>query len=1073
MFHLTNLLLRCIGVILSKINTFLLSISLLLFSFNSLAQNYFEPEIQNYFNEISVEQGLSAANINAIGKDSLGFMWFGTEHGLNRYDGNSFKVFLASDTTKKSLSSNLIFDIVSDKNGNIWAATLDGLNKYQYLSEDFKLYKDDSTSNIYSDIDYDTLSNRIWISAGFDGIKYVDLERDTLINCPIDIIPIKIKVFEDKLLIGTNDSGLIILDKNSYEILNIIKTPFNSPILSIIIVKDEIWVGTEKDGIYKVHNDNITYFNSQNSDFNADGALCIAEDKIGNLLLGTDGKGLFVYNYKQDKFYQIAKSDNPNNLKADAIRSIFVDNLNNIWLGTYAGGINLQPFYNRAIINYQKDIYSKNSLSNSFVLTTEESKNGKLYIGTDRGGLNILEDSKFSNVKIPGNVVLCLYEDVKERLWVGSYQNGIFIYENNKLINFSDIINDSIFNTSSVWSIIEGPEGNIWLALTHYLIKVNIDDLSYSVFENNYSDPNSIITNSFKPLYKDSQNRLWIGTIKGLSVYSSTKNKFIINENLKTFTNRQITVITESDSTFYVGTYGNGIYVLDSDMLLIDSLSCENDGLVHNVIVDIIIDGKGNIWATTPNGVSKINKETHRTENFTTSDGIIGNTFNLRSGSMLSSGHLAFGSTRGLTLFYPDSIAYNTVAPSTILTDLKVLNDVISIESDILEKPITFTKSFTLPPHLNALSISYVGLNYENPKKVIYKYILEGFENEWRIAGKNTTASYTNLSPGNYTFKVMASIGNDYWTPNPATVLITILPRWWETILARIIFILMAIATPILIIKIRTNTLSKQKDKLKRLVKERTIKLENAYVQLRTFNSELELRVKERTEKLEKSNSELDRFVYSASHDLSAPLKSIVGLLNLAKMDYDSEASFYLNKIETSIKKLEDVIKNLIQFSRNSMQEVKMETINLNELKENLQEELIYSASNKDTIEFTHEVIGDILLVTDPVRLNVILSNFISNALKYRKENDICKIHLSVYKKDNSIIISIEDNGVGIENVYLDKIFDMFFRATSTSEGSGLGLFIVKEAAEKLNAAIAVASTEGEGSKFSISFPAA
>ncbi|MDH5366857.1 MAG: ATP-binding protein [Cyclobacteriaceae bacterium] len=1059
-------------MMLYKINTVFICITLILVSLSSLAQYNVDREIQNYFNEINVEHGLSAANVNAIGKDSLGFMWFGTVYGLNRYDGNSFKVFLASDTIKNSLSSNMVYDIITDKNGNIWVATLEGINKYQHLTENFKVYKDDSTSNIYSDIDYDTLSNRIWIAAGFDGIKYVDLEKDTLVHCTLDIIPINIKAFEDKLLVGTNDKGLIILDKSSYEILKIIKTPFNSSILSILIVKDEIWVGTEKDGIYKIHNDNITYYNSKNSDFISNGALSLEEDKRGNLLIGTDGMGLFVYNHKKDKFYQIAKSDNPNNLKADAIRSVYVDDLNNIWLGTYAEGVNIQPFYNRTIINYQKDIYSNNSLSNSFVLATEESKNGKLYIGTDRGGLNILENSKFSNVKISGGVVLSLYEDVKERLWVGTYQSGIYLYEDNKLTNFADIINDSTFNSSSVWSITEGSEGNIWLALTHYLIKVNVDDYSYSLFENKYDDPNSVITNSFKPLFKDSQGRLWIGTMKGLSVYSPSKNKFISNnENRKTLTNRQITVITESDSNFYVGTYGSGIYVLNNNMELIDSLTRENNGLVHNVVVDIVIDDNGNIWATTPNGISKINKETFKAENFTTSDGIIGNTFNMRSGRMLSSGHLALGSTQGLTLFYPDSIAYNTLAPSTILTELKVLNDVITIESDILEKPITFTKSFTLPPQFNALSISYVGLNYENPKKVIYKYILEGFEDEWRIAGKNTTASYTNLSPGNYTFKVMASNGNNFWTPTPATVEITILPQWWQTTLARIILLLLAIVAPILIIKIRTSTLSKQKDKLKRLVKERTNKLENAYDQLTKFNSELELRVKERTEKLEKSNKELDRFVYSASHDLSAPLKSIVGLLNLAKMDYDSEASFYLNKIGNSILKLEDVIKNLIQFSRNSMQEVKVEEIDFHEMKKELQEDLIYSASNKDTIEFTSEVIGDISLVTDPVRLKVILSNFISNALKYRKENDTCKIYLCVYKEGDTIVVSVEDNGIGIENEYLDKIFDMFFRGSSTSDGSGLGLFIVKEAVEKLNATIDVTSTVGEGTKFSVLFP--
>ena len=1056
---------------INKYYTYILSVSLLILSNYTYSQEYSSDRIQNYFKEINVDQGLSAESVNAIIKDSIGFMWFSTEYGLNRYDGNSFKIFLASDTIENSLSSNLIYDIESDKNGNIWVATLDGLNKYQYLSESFKIFKDSLTSNIYSDIDLDTLSNRIWLAVNHGGIKYIDLETDSLVSCNIGIAPFKIKTYNNTLLIGTRDKGLIILDKKSFEIIKTIKTPLNSSILSILIVKDEVWVGTEKEGIYKIKNDSVTYFNSKNSDFSADGALCLEEDKTGNLLIGTDGKGLFVYNHERDEFYQISKSENPNSLKADAIRAVFVDTKNNIWLGTYANGINLQPSQNRAIMNYQKDIHSKNSLTNSFVLATEESKNGKLYIGTDRGGLNILKNNKFSNIKIPGDVVLSLQEDAKERLWIGTYQNGIFLYENNKLTSITDIINDSIFNTSSAWSMTEGPEGDIWMYLTYYLVKFNIDDFSYTLYADTKNYTNSFVTNSFKPIYKDSQNRLWIGIMRGLSVFSSSENRFINDNNLDIFINKQITTITELDSTFYIGTYGHGIYVLNNNMELINTLSKERNGLVHNIIVDLILDRRGDLWATTPNGVSKIHKDMTKIENFSTSDGIAGNTFNLRSSSLLSSGKLALGATQGLSVFHPDSISYNTLAPSTVLTELKVLNDVITIDNDILNKPITFTQSFSLPPHLNALSLSYVGLNYENPKKITYKYILEGFEKEWRIAGKNTTASYTNLSPGNYTFKVVASNGNDLWTPNPATVLITILPRWWQTTIARVIFILLAIVIPILIIKIRTSTLSKQRNKLKRLVKERTEKLENAYEQLRAFNSELEQRVKERTEKLEKSNSELDRFVYSASHDLSAPLKSISGLLHLVKVDYSENTTLYIDKIENSILKLEEVIKNLIQFSRNSRQDLNTEEINFNELKHDLQEELVYSSSRIDSVEFTHEIRDEVRLVTDPVRLNTILSNLISNALKYRKEEGVCKIHLCICEENGAVLISVEDNGIGIENEYLDRIFEMFFRATTASEGSGLGLFIVKEAADKLNAQISVTSTIGKGSVFMLTFP--
>ena len=1056
-----------------KFTKYILSSSLILLSLHSYSQEYNNSNIQNYFKEISVEQGLSAANVNAIAKDSAGFIWIGTEYGLNRYDGNSIKVFLSSNTVKNSISSNSIFDIVTDKNGGIWVGTLVGLNKYQHLSEDFKFYTDTNTSNIYGDLDYDSISNRVWIAAGNGGLKYVDLESDSLINCSIDIKPIELKVWGDKLLIGTKDRGLVILDKNSYKILEIIATPLNSPVFSISIINDEIWVATAKDGILKIHENNITYFTSQNSGFKAEGALCLEEDKNGNLLIGTDGKGLFVYNHKQNKFYQIIKRPRPHSIQSNAIRAIFTDELKNIWLATYASGVNMHPYHNQSIKNYQNDYTSKNSLSNNFILAIEESISGELFIGTNRGSLNILNKGQFSKVKIPGDVALSLCEDSKGRLWIGTYQHGIFLYENNKLKNYADIINDSIFNTSSVWDITEGPEGNIWFATTHLLLKINVENFAYTIYQNKKDDPNSLTNNNVKSLFWDNQKNLWIGTLQGISIFSSEKNQFNSIEHFKVLSTKLITSITEINSKVYFGTYGDGIYIFDKKKEIMDSLSKESNGISHNVIVDLINDKKGNLWATTANGISKINTTTKKIENFSTADGFIGNTFNPRSCTILSSGHLSMGSTAGLSIFHPDSISSNTSAPQTLLTELKVLNNVISIDNKILHKPITFSTSFSLPPQSNSFSISYVGLNYDNQNKVIYKYILEGFDEEWRIVGNHTHAAYTNLRPGDYTFKVIASNGNNLWTQKPATVLITILPYWWQTPLAKTIFALLAIGIPILIIRIRTDVLSKQKKKLKQQVKERTKKLEKAYNQLATFNSELELKVKERTLKLEKSNGELDRFVYSASHDLSAPLKSISGLLYLAKIDDCNDTTFYLDKIENSIQKLEEVIKNLIQFSRNSRQEVKMEIIDFHKLKNNLQEDLIYSASIKNTIEFTHEVKGELELITDPVRLNTILSNFISNALKYRKEIETCKIHLSIFKKEDRIIVSIEDNGIGIETEYLDKIFDMFFRATSASEGSGLGLFIVKEAAEKLNAIISVTSTIGKGSTFTVSFPAA
>lgn len=1044
---------------------------------NSFAQEFISNDIQNYFNEINVDEGLSAANVNAIAKDESGFIWVGTEYGLNRYDGNSVLVYQYDPSIKTSISSNLIYDIVADKNGDVWVATKDGLNRFNHLTEDFTYFKDPKTRNIFPDIELDTVANRIWIAANAGGLKYLDLEKDSLaiVTLKTDYNPLTIKVLGDILLVGTKSKGIVFMDKQSFEITKVITPSIKSPIMDLTIAKDNIWAATNKEGLIKISKqdfNSVDYINSSNSEFNSAGALCLDVDQYENLLVGTDGKGLFIYDTKS--FYNIIKGPSPNGLRSNAIRDIFVDNENNIWLGTYARGINMQPSQNRTIKNYQNDLTSKNSLSKSFVLCVEESKSGRIYIGTDRGGLNILENNKFSKIDIPGDVILSLHEDSKERLWIGTYQHGIFFYENNKLTNLAEIINDSSFNTNSVWSITEDSHGNIWFGLTNYLIRVDKESFSFTAYQNNANNPNSLINNTVRSLLVDADDRLWIGTIRGLSIFNLKTSEFDFVNETKSLSKKLISSIASSKGNVYIGTHGEGIYIFNNNLEITESLTKKKNGLAHNVILDLIFDNSENLWASTPNGISKIYTSSKKVEIFTSSDGLIGNTFNPRSGQLLSSGKLAFGTTQGLSIFNPDSISNKINPPQTILTGLRVLNDNILIDSTILDKSISYTKSFSLPPKQNSISINYVGLHYANPKKVVYKYILEGFEEEWRIAKKSQTSTYTNLTPGDYTFKVIASSGNNNWTESPASVNIIVLPHWWETNYARIGFLLAVVGVLFLVIKIRTSRLFRQKKNLESQVRERTVKLEKAYGQLSELNNQLETKVNERTQKLEKSNSELDRFVYSASHDLSAPLKSISGLLNLVKIDKTINTEVYLNKIETSIFKLEEVIQNLIQFSRNSRQEVRNEPIDLDLIAKELQEELIYvdSISTRNNLECIINVKSDFVLVSDPVRLKIILSNFLSNAIKYRKEDCNGKIAINGYKKNETIHISVEDNGIGIEEEYLEKIFEMFYRATDLSKGSGLGLYIVKESAEKINAKVSVKSKVSEGSTFTLSFPA-
>ena len=1054
--------------------TILFFFSLVVHSGFMVAQGFQNKRIQNYFKQIGVAEGLSDANVNAIAKDKWGLIWIGTEYGLNRYDGHTIRKFNIDSVSSKGISSNLVYDIVTDTKGDVWIATLNGLNKFNHLTETFTVYKDPESSNIYTDILFDSLAQKIWITANKGGLKYVDLTTNRLVNCGYkNTYPLRVQLMGDSLLLGTKAQGVFVLDKNNLKVLDTIPLLKPSPVLSLAVTPTAVWVGTSKAGLLEANRadlNKITYYTQDNSNFNALGALSLTPDHSGNILIGTDGQGMFVYN--QNNFYQIRKNANANSLRATAVRTIYIDKQNNIWLGTYANGVSFQPHANRNIKNYQSDVTNPNSLSTDFVLAIEESSDSSLYIGTNRGGLNQLKQGRFEHIPIPGNVVLSLCEDSAGRLWIGTYQNGIYYRQNNKLYALRNVLNDTTFDASSVWAIKEDNLGNIWFGLTHFLVKLSKNNFSYTLYENKVENPNSIINGTIRSLYLDTSNNLWVGTIKGMAKINPSSNTFINKPNLQPIADKLISTITGNDSLIFAGSNGYGIFVLSKTGELFTTLTKERTGLIHNMILGLVIDTNGFLWATTPNGISKINVANFHVENYNASDGFIGNTFNPRAVGKLTGGYLAFGSTKGLSVFHPDSLMGKVKAPPTLLTGLQVLNKQIDIDSTILSSSISFTNQFTLPPKLNSFSINYVGINYENPLKVEYKYKLEGFEDEWRIAGHRTTASYTNLEPGNYTFKVIASTGNNYWTPQPAKVNITILPYWWQTIYAKIGGVILLVVLILSIIRMRTKSLSKQKQVLANLVNERTKKLEKAYNQLAELNNQLEIKVSERTQKLEKSNSELDRFVYSASHDLSAPLKSMKGLLNLAKVDLDNNTLLYLEKLSTSIEKLEDVIQNLIQFSRNARQEVRKEPINLEKIINELQEELIYvdAENESEAISCNIQVDDDFELQSDPVRVKIILSNLLSNAIKYRHENKACQILIKGYNKAGRPTITVTDNGIGIEPVYQAKIFDMFYRATTKSMGSGLGLYIVKESSEKINARVYVASTPEKGSTFTVEF---
>ncbi|UZR96423.1 ATP-binding protein [Chondrinema litorale] len=472
-----------------------------------------------------------------------------------------------------------------------------------------------------------------------------------------------------------------------------------------------------------------------------------------------------------------------------------------------------------------------------------------------------------------------------------------------------------------------------------------------------------------------------------------------------------------------------------------------------------------------------------------------------QASKLLSTGELVFGGTNGFKIFHPDSLKDINNASRIMFTNFEIFNQPVQIgaENSPLNKHINYVDTITLPHNNSVFSISYTGINFIDPSMIKYRYRLLGFiDDSWQNVGIERKVTYTNLQPGKYVFEVEGEINAEKISSRILHIIIQ--PPWWATTWFR----LLALSSLLLLLYgiywYRLKRIRQQNKILAIKVNERTNRLQSANAELRQknyfiqeqkeeiqaqaeeleeytkeihlINERLEDAVVKRTARLKKSNEELDNFVYRVSHDIRAPLSSILGLIALIKMEtLPTKLEDYINMVSQSIHKLDTFVKNILDYSRNARLKVQPEEINFSHLLSGIEEELKYM-QNTGNLELIREFNIEENFYNDPLRLQVIFRNLISNAIKYQnpyEEHSYAKIKISVNAQE--LNLQIEDNGIGIRKEDQQKIFDMFFRSDNKTAGSGLGLYIVKEAIEKLGGEILLDSQVHKGTTFIIKLP--
>ncbi len=864
------------------------------------------------FQKLSTNDGLSQSSVLTIFQDHIGFMWFGTEDGLNRYDGHGFKIFKHDPDETNSLRSNWVTTLCEDLDGNMWVGTEGGgLHRYNSGDENFMNYSHESQeSGSLSDdrvnVVFVSKIGNIWVGTQ-DGLNLLDSydsatgEEHFLRFLPdksrsLSILGRDVTAIHEQqdgtLWVGTRDGGLNKIIKNN-TLNEFLFTSYNPrenntfPASILSINSDEygsLWVGTE-DGLYRLQSSQNIFerfdrIENDSSSLSFNIVRELYKDLAGTLWVGTDGGGLnrLVVTGKAapPSFirYQHNKND-LNTISRNAIESIYEDRSGNLWIGTYFGGINRLPL--RKITDSPREeqpffgVYAipgdPNSLSHNSVNAILEDRYGRLWIGTDGGGLDLItpankpgQQMQFEHIrKTAGSrsgpsddVITSLFEDSTGTLWIGTYTGGLnsvdlkttlerpvtnFVFKHYQYKNN----NDQGPSSSFVRSIYEDHKGYIWIGTVGGgLNRYNRNTNTFTLYQHS-SNPRSISNNNVLSIYEDSHNQLWVGTFNGLNVLDNELgifNRFYADskEPKGGLSHSFIRTIAETSSgQMWIGTNGGGITVIDPGKTGKELLSfkryTEKQGLANNVVSSIVEDDDGYMWIGTNNGLSRYSPETGLFEKFDTNDGLLGNDFNLNSSNKNAFGELFFGGNQGFSVIYPRKKQKNDIPPEVALTNLKIFDKSIVVHADndkpsILKKSITQTSEITLS-HLDYMfTIEFAALHYAAPGKNHYAYMMKGLDRKWNVIGNRNFVTFTTLPAGEYVFNVKASNGDGMWSETDTSLIITIRPPFYKATWFYILSCSLIVMLLAFLYFFRVRQLNNRQKQLERLVEERTVELE-------------------------------------------------------------------------------------------------------------------------------------------------------------------------------------------------------------------------------------------------------
>lgn len=1019
------------------------------------------------FRNISVERGLSQSTGFTIIQDTLGFIWVGTQDGLNRYNGKDFKVYTPSRQNANSLQSYYIRSLFLDLKGALWVGGNQGISRYDHKTDTFINYKlprnlgEWSISSITADA-----QNTIWAaSISGDVFKLTEGAKQftpVLINrLNYGIRKISyIGAFKDKILLGTDVGVFTIQGKNNS--ITKINLGIDKPVVNdIYFDKQYLWIATEGKGLLR-----LKYANGEVIVFkHSPGKNSLTDNNIRTITDGSDGKiwlgtfnGLSILDPLklsfENYYHELAQ---PYTIGQNSVRYIYRDRQNGMWMGTYYGGLSY----------YHKDDFKFNSLkqnsgrlalNDEVISVIKQDKIGNFWIGSNDKGLNYWNttnktmsyysfDENNASSLSSNNIKAIAFDD-QDNLLVGTHNGGLNILnpKTGSVKRFlHDVANPNSIAGDLVYSILKDKKGRIWVGTRSGLDRFFPNNQNFEHIRLDQAGER-LASDDITYLFEDSRQRIWIGTTNGVSQFYPDNMLF---GNIKDGAIKEDVVnciVEDNKKRIWIGTRG-GLGLYDEAKRKFITFRDRKD-FVKGTIYGILPDDEDNLWISTNKGLIKYNFDAKFSQSFYENDGLQNNQFNEYSFCKARDGMMLFGGIKGLSYFYPSAVKQQSLPLKLNFTDLEVFNKKVAANdgSDILDNHIDQTNRLRLSSDYKQFSIFVNTFNYISANRTFYHYKLLGFDKDWQRSD-DLKISYSNLPAGKYTLLVKAEGPNGKLTAQ-RELKITILPPWYNSIWFYMLVIVALGASGYFAYKI---------------IRER-IKTLNA-LKLERFDKE----------KVSYINKVKTEFFTNVSHELRTPLTLILAPLeDLIKNTSIEKAVHKKHELMlTNAKRLYSLVDQLFEFRKTEVgtRQLKVSKSDLVSFVGEVYESF-KPLADKNKIKYTYNAqMAPIIFYFDKDAMEKILFNLLSNAFKYTESGHSVTIDLNLV--DDKVVIKISDTGVGINEIDLPKIFDRFYQVSGKEMnlGSGVGLAFTRSLVALHHGDITVQSQPNVGSVFTVQLP--